>query len=130
MLSQRRAAQVWGVSRRTLQRAISTGKLSILADGTIDPAEMLRVFGEARGGPPAPQGGPPEPPVRHPLSQGNEATLIAENQALRAALAVKEELIAAKDRHIGDLSQALRLLTGPPAPTQQQSFWQRLFGRS
>jgi hypothetical protein len=43
MLSQRRAAQAWGISRATLQRAVSSGKLSVLPDRTIDPAEMLRV---------------------------------------------------------------------------------------
>jgi hypothetical protein len=126
MLSQRQAAQVWGVSRATLQRAISSGKLSVSAEGRIDPAEMLRVFGAAKS---SSKSGPHEP-LGPPLSRGDEPPLKAENQALRAALAAKEELIVAKDRHIADLSQALRLLTGPSTSTPKLSFWQRLFGRS
>ena len=63
-------------------------------------------------------------------SKRPDQTLEAENKALRTTLAAKEELIAAKGRYIEDLSQALRLLTGPLSTPQQQTFWQRLFGRS
>lgn len=141
MLSQRQAAQAWGISRSTLQRAISKGNLSVSGSGRIDPSEMLRVFGEARGGPSGPPVGPLGPGVGHPLSQGHNQSLEAENKALRAALAAKEELISAKDRHIEDLSQALRLLAAPNQPSAPpepeppvaqeppaRSIWQRLFG--
>jgi len=124
MLSQRRAAQAWGVSRATLQRAINGGKLSVLADGTIDPAEMLRVFGEAKGGSQSGQNGPIVPPVGH----SELAALQAEIQTLRAALAAKEELLSAKDAHLADLSQALRLLQGP-AESRSRSLWDRLRGK-
>ena len=63
-------------------------------------------------------------------SKRPDQTLEAENKAFRTTLAAKEELIAAKGRHIEDLSQALRLLTGPPSTPQRQMFWQRLFGCS
>ncbi|MBO1326802.1 hypothetical protein K2X14_17100 [Acetobacter sp. TBRC 12305] len=145
MLSQRQAAQTWGISRSTLQRAISKGNLSVSGSGKIDPSEMLRVFGAARsgptGGPHGPPVGPLGPGVGHPQSHGQEPALEAENKALRAALAAKEELIAAKDRHIEDLSQALRLLAAPSQPSAPpepeppatpeppaRSIWQRLFG--
>lgn len=141
MLSQRQAAQAWGISRSTLQRAISKGNLSVLGSGKIDPSEMLRVFGEARSGPGGPPVGPSGPGVGHPLNQTQDPALEAENKALRAALAAKEELIAAKNRHIEDLSQALRLLAAPSQPSAPhepeppaapeppaRSIWQRLFG--
>ena len=102
---------------------------------------MLRVFGEARSGPPRPPDGPLGPGVAHPQNMDQDLALEAENKVLRAALAAKEELITAKDRHIEDLSQALRLLAAPSQPsappkpeppaTQEppsRSIWQRLFG--
>ena len=124
MLSQRRAAQAWGVSRARLQRAINGGKLSVFADGTIDPAEMLRVFGEATGGS---QGGSIEP-LGPPPSHPHEKALQAEIQALRATLAAKDEVIAAKDRNLEDLRQALKLLEGPSTP--RRSFWGLISGRN
>ena len=36
----------WGVSRATIYKHIKTGKLSRLADGLVDVAEVLRVYGE------------------------------------------------------------------------------------
>lgn len=124
MLSQRRAAQAWGVSRARLQRAVNSGKLSVLADGSIDPAEMLRVFGEAVGGSPSGSIEPLGPPTSHP----HEKALQAEIQALRATLAAKDEVIAAKDRNLEDLRQALKLLEGPS--TTGRSFWGLISGRN
>jgi hypothetical protein len=123
MLSQRRAAQTWGVSRARLQRAINGGILSVSADGTIDPAEMLRVFGEAVGGSPSGSVEPLGPPMSHP----HETALQAEIKALRAALAAKDEVIAAKDRNLDDLRQALKLLEGP-SPPRRRSLWAKLTG--
>lgn len=40
------AAKQWGVSRTTIYQKIKDGELSRGADKQIDPAEMLRVFGE------------------------------------------------------------------------------------
>jgi hypothetical protein len=52
----------------------------------------------------------------------------AEIRVLKAQIEAKEALLSAKDRHIEDLSQALRLLAGPPAPTPP-SLLARLFFR-
>lgn len=38
----------WGVSRATVYKHIKTGKLSRLADGLVDIAEVLRVYGEPK----------------------------------------------------------------------------------
>lgn len=118
MLSQREAARRWNVSRITIQRAIKAGKLSILDDGLIDPAEMLRVFGEGRSH--------QREPLEPDKTATHETALQAEIQALRAALAAKDEVIAAKDRNLEDLRQALKLLEGPPT---QRSLWTTLFSR-
>jgi hypothetical protein len=86
---------------------------------------MLRAFGEAKGGPLGRQNEPLGPP----LGRGDEIALQAEIRVLKAQIEAKEALLSAKDRHIEDLSQALRLLAGPPAPTSQPSLLTRLFSR-
>ncbi|WP_231844569.1 hypothetical protein [Acidiphilium multivorum] len=53
----------------------------------------------------------------------------AEIRMLKAQIEAKEALLSAKDRHIEDLSQALRLLAGPPAPAPQPSLLAKLFSR-
>lgn len=50
MMTHREAARLWGVGRTTIQRAAASGKLSLRPDKTIDPAEMVRVFGEPVAG--------------------------------------------------------------------------------
>lgn len=44
-LSISNAAKQWGVSRQTIYKRISDGTLSKNHDGTIDAAEMIRVYG-------------------------------------------------------------------------------------
>lgn len=53
----------------------------------------------------------------------------AEIWMLKAQIEAKEALLSAKDRHIENLSQALRLFAGPPAPAPQPSLLARLFFR-
>lgn len=142
MLSQRRAAEIWGVSRRTIQRAIQSGKLSVASNGQLDPSELLRVFGEADGKGRGGAGAPPREPLAPPDAPGapppSNADLEAEIRALRAALAAKEELLSAKEQHISDLSLSLRLLAAPsphPEPSSQPKTpkppaWRRWLGRA
>jgi hypothetical protein len=119
LLSQREAARVWGVGRASLQRAIASGKLSLTSDKRVDPAEMVRVFGEPkRSGEPAqghavgPDESTPNPPAPIPAQVARMAGLEAENSALR-------ELLAAKDAHIEDLRGQVRLLTHDAAPKRR-----------
>jgi hypothetical protein len=79
-MSQREAARIWGVSRASIQRAISSGKLSRTTDKLIDPAEMLRVFGPASSRSNEPVEPPNEPPAQ---DVAQLAALRAENAALR-----------------------------------------------
>lgn len=128
MLSQRAAATAWGVSRTTLQRAIKSGKLSVQPDGSIDPSEMLRAFGEARSGSVGHPTGPLGPPVGHP----DKTALLAELDRLKVVLSTKDAMIAAKDdmlaekdARIADLRQAMNLLS---APIASKPLWKKLFG--
>lgn len=110
-LSQRQAAQQWHVSRAAIQRAVHGGKLSLTLDKTIDPAEMVRVFGEPVGR----LGAGPKEPHEAGVSQTEYDRLKAENEHLRA-------MLSAKDQNLADLRQALAL-TGPqPA---RRHWWQK-----
>lgn len=108
-LSQRRAAQDWGVSRARLQRAIKAGKLSPMPGGNIDPAEMLRVFGD------------PESRTRSsqttPIVPGDDP---AEKARLKAEIEGLRALLAAKDANLSDLRDQVQRLTHAPA---RRSWW-------
>lgn len=110
-LSQREAARRWNVPRATLQRAIASGKLSLTSDKRIDPAEMVRVFGE-----PEParsrQNGPVEPPPEPPASALIVARLEAENAALR-------ELVKRADAERDRAIEQIRMLTHDSAPRRR-----------
>ena len=122
------AAQAAGVSRQTLYKVyIKPGKISVNRaepkKPTIDPSEILRVFGELK-------------PIAQGVALGDEkiappdqsATIIAELRAENAGLktrindlsdhiqTLKAELAAAKEREI-------RLL-----PQPRQGFFARFFG--
>lgn len=136
-LSQREAAQRWGVSRATLQRAIKAGDLSAV-EGRIDPAEMLRVYGEPKSRPvgrlgeplesSSEPGGPEPAQVAQSVARSRLTELEAEVQRLRDALAAKEALLAAKDENLTDLRSQVLMLTHDrpaPAPAKKKRWWQR-----
>jgi len=102
LLSQREAASKWHMSRATIQRAIKDGKLSQTPNKRIDPAEMLRVFGEPR-------------PVLNAISTPPKATseadsLKAELVGLKAENAGLKTTIAAIEAHNESLKQAMMML--------------------
>lgn len=114
-LSQREAAQKWGVSRATIQRAIASGKLSLSPSKTIDPAEMLRVFGE-----PVPdrnRHNEPEKPTTEPVALALEAA------ALRAENASLKDRLADKDAHLADLRAEVARLTYDGGPARGRRGW-------
>ena len=110
-LSQREAATAWHMSRATLQRAIKAGKLSLTPDKTIDPAEMLRVFGE----PGRPDGRPmvPDDPTPEPA---RIVQLETENAMLR-------ELVRSKDEHLADMRNQVQRLTHETGPARRRHWW-------
>lgn len=115
LLSQREAARAWGVSRATIQRSIARGELSQTSEKRIDPAEMVRVFGEpadpARNRPKEPVEATPDPAIR-----------IAQLEAELAASRRENELQAA---NLADLRSQVRLITHDGAPRRR--WWP--FGR-
>jgi hypothetical protein len=120
-LSQREAARQWAVGRATLQRAIRAGKLTPDNAGLIDPADLLRVFGEPGASRII---GPPKTTLEPPGSEVEIVRLRAELEAARALLAEKDAVISAKNETIA----AMRLLTYNPPPSmtpQKRRWWQR-----
>jgi len=124
LLSQREAARAWNVGRATVQRAIASGELSVNTEKLIDPAEMLRVFGEPKRPGPAqghvagPSNATIEPPAPDPAQAARIAVLEAEMAGLRATM-------AAKDSHIEDLRGQVRLLTHDAIkPVPKRRWWQ------
>lgn len=113
LLSQREAARAWGVSRATIQRSIARGELSQTSEKRIDPAEMVRVFGE------------PADPARNRSKEPVEATPDpdSEKAQLRAEVAALRELLAAKDANLADLRSQVLLLTHDGAPRRRR-WWQ------
>lgn len=117
-LSQRQAASQWYMSRATLQRAIKAGKLSLTPDKTIDPAEMLRVFGE----PGRPDGRPmvPDDPTPEPV---RIVQLETENAMLRELVRSKDETLASKDANLADMRNQVQRLTHENGPAQRRHWW-------
>lgn len=111
MLSQRQAASQWYMSRATLQRAIKAGKLSLKTDKTIDPAEMLRVFGE-----------PGRPEIR-PVVPDEPAHEPARIVQLETENAMLRELIRSKDDHLADMRNQVQRLTYESEPARRRHWW-------
>jgi len=113
------AARRTGKSRKTIQRYVADGRMSMSQTdaGTkgIDTSELIRVFGEMS----RPSSASSHETVSRlgaPNVADILATVQAENLALRAEL-------KAKDENLADLRQSLRLLEGP----KPRRWWK--FGR-
>ena len=135
MLSVTEAAEAAGVSRTTIYDRLKSGELSKTSNG-IDPAELLRVFGELKAGP-----GTDRPSVElstaspelvtwlRELVDQQQATIARKDEQLREA-----EERAAEERRglLAQLDRTMALLQ-PPAPTEPMSepprgFWKRVLG--
>lgn len=112
-LTQREAAAQWGRGRATIQRAIRAGKLTPDSEGRIDPADLLRVFGEPGA---SRSDGPPKTTPEPPGPDPELSRLRAEVEALRAVVSAKDETIAAQGQTIA----AMRLLTHDGAPRKRR----------
>lgn len=121
MLSQREAARLWGVSRASLQRAISSGKLSVTGNKQIDPAEMTRVFGQAKG---------PAEPARASQNEPGESTQVATRIArLETENEMLREMLKRADAQLDQAMETVRLLGHEKAnePPPKSHWWP--FGR-
>lgn len=131
LLSQREAARKWGVGRTTLQKSITSGKLSLTASKLIDPAEMLRVFGEPKRAT-NPASGPDSRPdlspgKATPLASDSDPGHAARVAVLEAELSGLRATLSAKNAHIEDLRGQVRLLTHDSAGVapKRRWWWQR-----
>lgn len=121
------AARLTGKSRKTIQRYVADGRISMSqrdagAKG-IDISELVRVFGELSQSASA---------LSHASLSQRDALHVAPDvsvleariQGLEAQLSAKDSLLEAKERHIASMETALRLLEHTPA---RRRWWQ--FGR-
>lgn len=116
-LSQREAARVWSLSRATMHRAIKSGKLSLTTDKQVDPAEMLRVFGE-----PGQRGAKPAMPHE---AGADAAALLVENALLKAQLEAKCEMVEAMKQNLTDLRSQVQMLSHDRAEPVRKRWWSR-----
>lgn len=109
------AARLTGKSRKTIQRYVAVGRISmshsVAGSKGIDTSELIRVFGELTHPAPALSHAPEsqtDAPAVTPDVAAAMALLQAENAALKAQL-------EAKEANLADLRQSLRLLEHLPA---------------
>lgn len=117
-MSQREAARVWGIPRITLQRAVTDGKISLTGDKKIDPAEMVRFFGEPRK--------PDEPARKIQLRPDEPPALGVENARLQAENAALRELVKRADAERDRALDMVRLLTHEKSaqePAPRRRWW-------
>jgi predicted RNase H-like nuclease (RuvC/YqgF family) len=115
------AAKLAGITRQYLHKKyINTGKITVEKDEEgknpqIDTAEIARVFGKISDN----SNDSNSYRQTTPENDSKNTALQAENQLLR-------ELLKAKEDHISDLQQSLRLLEhkAAPEPSKKRRWWQ------
>jgi len=117
------AARLSGKSRKTIQRYVADGRISMsqhVAGGKgIDIAELIRVFGELSQPAPAPS--------HEAKSQGDAPVVPSDVAALLATLqaenAVLKAQVEAQSANLADLRQSLRLLEH--VPPKRRWWWSK-----
>jgi len=116
MLSQREAAQLWAIPWTTFRRAVKAGKVSVGADKSIDPAEMVRAFGEPAARAVTGTNGPLGTSAAQPLAHPDFVRL----KVLEMETSLLREMLARADAATADLrSEVLRLTH------EKRRWWQR-----
>jgi|SRR5271156_5284392 len=120
------AARLTGKSRKTIQRYVADGRISmsqhVAGEKGIDISELTRVFGDLSQ---------PDPALSHasvsqpdaPNVTPDVAALETRIKVLEAELAARDAVITAQRENLTDVRQALKLLEGP----RKRSWWR--FGR-
>ncbi|MGE3550925.1 MAG: hypothetical protein AB7I29_13630 [Geobacter sp.] len=103
------AARLAGITRQYFyKKYINTGVISVNREKedapTIDTAELFRVFGELQ------VDSAKAPKILQVADHEKDSKIIA----LEAEVRLKDELLKAKENHIADLQQSLRLLEHRP----------------
>lgn len=116
------AARLTGRSRKTIQRYVADGRISLsqrdAGRSGIDTSELVRVFGELSH---------PAPALSHaPVSHLDASSVPPDVAALLASLqaenAVLKAQVEAQNANLADLRQSLRLLEYVPSPKRR--WWQ------
>lgn len=121
------AAKLTGKSRRTIQRYVATGKLSLsrsdAAEKSIDTSELIRVFGNSLKTD-TDSDTPKNVTMSRDVATENDTPDI-EKELLKQELALLKERLKDKDAHIDSLQKAMLLIelklpkTPEPAPEPQ-----------
>jgi hypothetical protein len=119
------AARLTGKSRKTIQRYVSDGRISMsqrdAGRSGIDISELVRVFGDLSQ---------PAPALSHASESQFDAPsvtpdVVSKLASLEAENALLKAQIEAKDANLADLRQSLLLLGH--VPVQKRRWW--LFGK-
>ncbi|MEX6286132.1 hypothetical protein AB6F89_24705 [Providencia hangzhouensis] len=132
------AARLTGKSRRTIQRYVATGKLSMShSDATkknIDISELIRVFGEIRKENVTSVITNESVTMSHHVTNGSDNKK-SENELLKKEIEFLKQRIEDKDAHIDSLKNAMLLIESKlsvrqdsqPIPVTKKSwqFWKK-----
>ncbi|MGK5721844.1 helix-turn-helix domain-containing protein [Proteus mirabilis] len=132
------AARLTGKSRRTIQRYVATGKLSLSHnDATgknIDTSELIRVFGEIKKDIVTPEDTLKKVTLSHHVTHDNDSSKL-ENELLKKEIEFLKQRLEDKDAHIDSLKNAMLLIepklsaTPEPQPIPETkkfwAFWKR-----
>lgn len=115
------AARLTKKSRRTIQRYVATGKLSLSHNETteksIDTSELIRVFGEINKDEVTPNDTLKTVTMSHCVMHNNDSSKL-ENELLKKEIEFLKQRLEDKDAHIDSLKNAMLLIESklPPPP--------------
>ena len=116
------AARLTGKSRRTIQRHIATGKLSVshtdATEKSIETSELIRCYGEIKK-----INVTPEKDLKQVTMSHDVTLLIDKNESeiklLKQQVALLQQRLQDKDEHIDSLKQAMLLIESKLPATQE-----------
>jgi len=132
------AAKLTGKSRRTIQRYVATGKMSLshndATEKTIDISELIRVFGEIKKENVTPVVTHKDVTMSHHVTDGDDKKKL-ENELLKKEIEFLKQRLEDKDAHIDSLKNAMLLIESKlpathehqPMPVTKKSwqFWKK-----
>lgn len=118
------AAKLTGKSRRTIQRYVATGKVSLSrSDETgksIDISELIRVFGDLKKENATPAITPEDVTMSHHVTSSDDKKTL-ENELLKKEIEFLKQRLEDKDAHIDSLKNAMLLIESKLPTTTQES---------
>jgi len=128
------AARLTNKSRRTIQRYVATGKLSLSHNNTteksIDTSELIRVFGEINKDEVTPNDTLKTVTMSHCVTHDNDSSKL-ENELLKKEIEFLKQRLEDKDAHIDSLKNAMLLIESklptipePATPVPTKKSWQ------